>query len=162
MTHHSPANPEPADMQAALACVLAGAALRASPESAALLRFLVGASLSGTADRVDAATIATNALGRGADFDAAGDQVVRVAADRLRHALAAHYAGEGAHDPLMIDMSPDAYHPTYLVRFLVRGGRTTALPAVDGSDVPRPLLAGVALLVLISVSLVAWRFLIRG
>ena len=162
MTHHSTGDPQPADPRAALACVLASTALCASPESAALLRFLVDVSMSGTTDRVDAATIATSVFGRGTDCGPDGDPIVRLQADRLRRALTAYYAGEGAHDPLIIDMSPDAYHPTYLVRFLVRNARTPASQKAGGSDVQRPLLAGVALLALFSACLFTWRYLFGG
>jgi hypothetical protein len=74
---------------------------------------VVEAALAGCADRLKAYTIAVEALGRGENFDPQTDPIVRVEAVRLRRALAAYYAGPGAHDPLIIELPRGRYVPTF-------------------------------------------------
>lgn len=53
--------------------------------------------------------IATNALGRGDDYDPRSDSTVRVVASRLRSKLAEYYTQEGAADPVIISIPKGAY-----------------------------------------------------
>ena len=53
--------------------------------------------------------IATEEFGRPPDFDPAVDSLVRVQAGRLRTKLAEYYAGEGAEDPIRIELAKGAY-----------------------------------------------------
>jgi hypothetical protein len=65
---------------------------------------------------------------RGADFDPNVNPIVRIEAGRLRTRLLAHYGGEGARDPMRIEMPKGGY----AVRFLQRGGPALRIDPQDG------------------------------
>jgi adenylate cyclase len=91
----------------------------ASPEfqGSALLRafllFIVDQTLAGHAEEIKGYTVATQVLGRKADFDAARDPIVRILAGRLRRALERYYWARGGQDPIKIDVPKGAYVPTF-------------------------------------------------
>ncbi|WP_106754930.1 hypothetical protein [Pannonibacter carbonis] len=60
-------------------------------------------------------TIATEALGRGADFNPTTDPIVRVEAARLRKRLQDYYAGTGRDDPIRIDIPKGSYAPQFVL-----------------------------------------------
>lgn len=60
-------------------------------------------------------TIATEALGRGADFNPTTDPIVRVEAARLRKRLQEYYAGTGRDDPIRIDIPKGSYAPQFVL-----------------------------------------------
>src|SRR5689334_5194600 len=91
--------PRAAEVQAALARILASESFRTSPQLGAFLRFVVEA-----------------ALGRDAGFDPQIDPIVRVEATRLRRAMERYYAGAGSDDPLLIDLPRGSYVPTFTRR----------------------------------------------
>src|SRR5262249_45355136 len=88
-------------------------ALRSSPQLIAFLRFVVEASLRGESHLIKAYTIAVQALGRDAGFDATTDPIVRVEAGRLRRALERYYAGPGAADSVRIHIPRGRYVPEF-------------------------------------------------
>ena len=97
--------PSAQEVRDALERIVASEALAGSPQLCSFLRFVVEASLEGRGDRLKAYTIATGAMGHGEDFDAQTNPVVRVAAGRLRQALAAYDASaEGRRDPVRISL----------------------------------------------------------
>src|SRR4029077_15613392 len=67
-----------------------------------LLRYLAEHSLDHSASGVKEYQIATEVLGRRADFDPQVDSAIRVQAGRLRGKLAEYYASEGADDPILV------------------------------------------------------------
>jgi adenylate cyclase len=75
-----------------------------------LLRFIVGEEMAGRGGRLKAYTIATQVLGRNANFDAAQDSIVRVEIARLRTALKLFYF-RGVETPVLIDIPKGAYRP---------------------------------------------------
>ncbi|MGH9765375.1 MAG: hypothetical protein ACREAC_31460, partial [Blastocatellia bacterium] len=54
-------------------------------------------------------TIAIDVFGRGADFNASTDSVVRVQAKRLREKLKEYYENEGASDRILVDLPKGHY-----------------------------------------------------
>ena len=60
--------------------------------------------------------IAIEALGRPADYNPAVDATVRVEAGRLRNRLREYYTGEGAADPVLIEIPKGAYSAVFSVR----------------------------------------------
>jgi TolB-like protein len=86
----------------------------------AFLCFIVEESLSGRADRIKAYPIALEVFGRGTDFDAMNDPVVRIEAGRLRRGLERYYFLQGKLDPVLIDMPKGGYAP----RFCYRGSES--------------------------------------
>ena len=58
--------------------------------------------------------IAVTVFGRGADFDAVLDPIVRVQAGRLRRSLERYYLLGGADGPLRIEMPKGGYTPVFV------------------------------------------------
>lgn len=108
--------PRESDVRAALGRILATAKFRACPRLTSFLRFAVEATLEGRGHRLKGYTIGVEALGRCESFDPQIDPIVRVEATRLRRALLNYYAGEGARDPLVIDIPLGHYIPTFRPR----------------------------------------------
>ncbi len=95
---------------------------------------MVETTLAGRGAEIKGYTIAVEALGRPEDFDPVSDPIVRVEAGRLRRALEQYYAGEGAADPVRIEVARGGYVPVFL-----RTGEAAA-PAtlVVEPEPPRP------------------------
>lgn len=72
-------------------------------------------------------TVATEVLGRNADFDPQTDPIVRVEATRLRRALDRYYLAEGRDDPVRITMP--------------RGGYSIVIHGRDEDPEERPLMS---------------------
>jgi hypothetical protein len=91
-----------------------------------LLRYLAAHSLDHSASGVKEYQIATEVLGRRADFDPQVDSAIRVQAGRLRGKLAEYYASEGADDPILVELPKG----TYKLHFRHR----VAAPGKEGSN----------------------------
>jgi hypothetical protein len=104
---------DPEAIHAALDRVCRSRPFAASPKLTSFLRFVVAAVLAGRGDRLKGYTIAVEALGRGEGFDPQSDSIVRVEAMRLRRALKSYYQGEGARDPVVIDIPVGGYRPSF-------------------------------------------------
>jgi hypothetical protein len=102
-----------AEVRAALRRVTTSLAFGKSTQLAQFLGYVVEETLAGRAGRLKAYTIATEALGRGAKFDAQTDPIVRVGASRLRRALDSYYAAEGCDDPIVIALPRGSYVPVF-------------------------------------------------
>lgn len=150
--HTPPPTPYAADIRAALERVTGSAEFRSSPQLVAFLRVIVGMTLNGEADRIKAYTIGTDALGRDQSFDPQRDPIVRVEANRLRRTLAAHYAGTGANDPIIIEIPPGRYVPTFRLRFGDDVPADAPAEPVESSWGRRLFVAGAAVL---AVALIA-------
>jgi adenylate cyclase len=82
--------------------------------SARLCRFLthiVNRTLDGDADSIKEFSIAMEVFDRTADYDPNIDAIVRVEARRLRAKLKAYY--ETANDPVLIELRPGSYVPSF-------------------------------------------------
>lgn len=111
-----PAAPTADAVRAALARLQESDALRAAPQLAAFLAFVVEARLRGEAGRIKGYTIAVEVLGRPSSFDPATDSIVRVVAGRLRRVLGQYYDSTGADDAVVIDMPRGTYVPRFHLR----------------------------------------------
>jgi tetratricopeptide (TPR) repeat protein len=111
-------------------------AFRGSPQLVAFLRYVVEATLRGTADRIKGYTIAVEALGRDENFDPQADPIVRVEAMRLRRALARYYENGGKHDPILIDLPLGSYVPAFRRNPLA--GAAPQEPPRGETDAPVP------------------------
>jgi tetratricopeptide (TPR) repeat protein len=89
---------------------------RDSPQLIAFLRYVTEETLAGRADNLKGYSIALEALGRSPSFDPQQDPIVRVQATRLRRALLAYYAQDGAQDPVMIELERGGYAPRFIQR----------------------------------------------
>jgi len=75
------------------------------------LRFIVNQTVAEKSKNIKAYTIATEAFGRDASFDAGADPIVRVQGGRLRKSLDLYNAIEGADDPIRITIPKGSYVP---------------------------------------------------
>mgnify|MGYP002395171510 CR=1 FL=1 len=93
--------------------VLASPEFHATDKLRDFLRFIVEEKLSGRSSRLKGYTIAVAVFGRGEDFDATNDPIVRIQAGRLRRALERYYLTAGTRDPIQIDIPKGRYIPRF-------------------------------------------------
>lgn len=118
------------EARAALERLLASVHLRSSPRSSEFLRFVVGEVLDGRGDTLRERAIATEALGRGPDFDPRVDPAVRVQAGRVRKSLERYYASEGADDSVRITIPAGRYIPVFAHATPGAARREAATPGI--------------------------------
>ena len=125
----SGANPSPteASIRQQLEKILTSPQFVNSPNLQNFLRFIVEKTLTGESADIKGYTVATQVLGREADFDPNLDPIVRILAGRLRRALEQHYQGQGKSDAVLIDVPRGAYVPVFRSIFQ-RGCRRWSFP----------------------------------
>ena len=96
-----------------LAKVLASPEFQRSPLLCDLLLFIVERTLAGHAHEIKGYNVATQVLGKNADFDADKDRIVRILAGRLRRTLERYYLTRGRQDQVRIDIPLGTYVPTF-------------------------------------------------
>lgn len=134
---------------AALQKILETEAFRTAPQLQKFLRYVVEEELAGRGDQLKAYNIAVDALGRPESFDAQKDPVVRVQAGRLRKLLATYYAGDGANEPLRIELPKGSYRPRFSETASADGVSAT------GSTVPgRPVWISAAVFLAVALTAV--------
>jgi hypothetical protein len=105
--------PYPQAIRGAVARLSTSFTLGASPSLLAFLRFVVECVLAGETRSLKAYSIAVGALGQPPEFDPETNAIVRVTAGRLRKGLARYYEGEGAADPVVIEIPRGGYVPKF-------------------------------------------------
>lgn len=137
---HGGAEAEPVDVCARqmLARILQSPDFDATPRSRRFLSYIVDETLDGRAERIKAFSIATDVFGRGTDFDAHSDPIVRLEAGRLRRALEQYYQRAGAEDPVVISIPKGAYVPVFHSRVVLPANQPRAAAE------RRPLVVGAA------------------
>jgi TolB-like protein len=113
-------------VRATLARILHSPGFDATPRSRRFLTYIVEETLCGRSDRIKAFAIATDVFGRGADFDAHSDPIVRLEAGRLRRALEHYYQQAGLEDALVIGIPKGSYVPSFEVRRMRHVGAAAA------------------------------------
>ena len=103
--------PEPVISQ--LERILKSHALASSPSLSRFLRYVVEETLAGRNGCIKEYSLGVNVFGRGEDFNPRLDPIVRVQARNLRARIARYYAGEGTHDPIVIELPKGAYVPVF-------------------------------------------------
>jgi adenylate cyclase len=93
------------------------------------LRFIVEKTLAGESADIKGYTVATQVLGRKADFDPNLDPIVRIQAGRLRRALEQYYGLQGQSDAVVIEVPKGSYVPVFRPASR-RGGADTVIPGV--------------------------------
>lgn len=126
-----PRPPSAEAVRAALARTLATNAFRHAPRLSAFLTFIVEKTLAGEAHEIKGYTIATQALGRGLDFDPQADPIVRVEAGRLRKALQACDPAL-SEEPLRIVVPRGGYVPRF-------ERRQAEVAPLEPAPVPAPM-----------------------
>lgn len=107
------AGPAEEDIRRHLEKILTSPLFVNSPHLRNFLRFIVEKTLAGEAAEIKGYTVATQVLGRKADFDPNLDPIVRILAGRLRRALDQYYQGPGKNDRVVIDMPKGGYMPVF-------------------------------------------------
>jgi TolB-like protein len=110
------------------------------------LRFVVEETLAGRSHRLKGYTIATHVFGRGDDFDAAQDPIVRIQAGRLRRALERYYLVTGGRDPVFIDIPKGRYIPRFAKQACPTDRRRPDRPGTSGLKPEAPVRPSVAVI----------------
>jgi serine/threonine-protein kinase len=121
--------PAPA-VRAQLLRILQSPAFSRAPRLRRFLTFAVDAALAGRIELLKEYTLGVDVFDRGATFDPKTDPIVRVDARRLRKAIRQYYAGEGAGDPVEIDLPTGSYLPVFRLRTTERPQRRRGLSRV--------------------------------
>ena len=93
--------------------ILSHPEFRATRQQRAFLQFVVTETLEGREHEIKGYTVATQVLGRKANFDPKSDPAVSIQANRLRNALERYYLVAGNEDPIRIDIPKGTYVPTF-------------------------------------------------
>lgn len=102
--------------------------LHGSESLCKLLRYLADHSLHNPGVPVKEYQIATEVLGRPADFDPHLDSAIRVQAGRLRVKLAEYYASEGEADPILVELPKGSYTLSFQTRTVSHKADADELP----------------------------------
>jgi TolB-like protein len=115
-----------------LARILVSPAFQRSERLSRFLEYIVDRSLHG-GDQIREVDVALDVFGKRGSFDSRTDPIVRVEARRLRKAVAAYYASEGADDPVLIDIPSRGYTPRFQNR---KPGDKCATVALNSPNQP--------------------------
>ena len=152
--------PSTSEVHAALQRILASRCFQQAERASEFLRFVVEQTLAGAGQRLKGYTIGVEVFGRPADFDAQSDALVRVEAGRLRRRLVEYYAGEGAADPVRIELPRGAYAVKY--HFACKDEQSGPAPAPpaevkQGSVAWQRLAFGLGALLVGAVGVITWQ-----
>ncbi len=96
--------------------ILAHREFQATDKMRDFLRYVVEETLAGRENRIKGYAVAIHVFGRGEDFDAALDPIVRIQAARLRRAMERYYLVAGGRDPIWIDIPKGRYIPRFVAQ----------------------------------------------
>src|SRR5690242_6062024 len=129
--------------------------LVSSPSLSRFLRYVVEETAAGRGGAIKEYTLGLNVFDRGDEFNPRLDPIVRVQARNLRARLDKYYAGQGAEDPIRIELPKGTYVPVFHFRTPTECESAPAEAASAGQDTengkrpPRSMLAAVILGVLL-------------
>ena len=104
------------DVQAELDRVLESRCFRSRKAAQKFLSYIVQQTTDGQGKGINQHSIATEGLGKEADFDPSSNPLIRVQAGRLRKQLEEYYAGEGRENMLRIMLPIGSYQPAFMNR----------------------------------------------
>ncbi len=93
--------------------VLSSHEFHSSKRSQDFIRYVVEHTLAGRADMLKERTIGIDVFGRSTSYEPSDDATVRVKAGEVRKRLGLYYAGQGATDPVRIELPPGTYVPEF-------------------------------------------------
>jgi adenylate cyclase len=105
--------PSAEEIRAELDRVLASEGFANADRMSAFLRYVVERALAGETDQIKEYAIGVDVFGRNGAYDPRLDSIVRVEARRLRGKVDEYYAGQGAHDPVVIRLRRGSYVPAF-------------------------------------------------
>jgi hypothetical protein len=109
----APDHPSEERIREELGRVLASHEFRTSKRSQEFLKYVVENTLSGHGDMLKERTIGIEVFGRPTSYDPSDDATVRVKASEVRKRLGIYYSGEGARNPIRIDLPAGTYVPEF-------------------------------------------------
>src|SRR5580704_4767775 len=109
--------------------VLSSHEFRSSKRSQDFLRYVVENTLQGHGDMLKERTIGIEVFGRPTSYDPSDDATVRVKAGEVRKRLGLYYSGQGAANPLRIELPSGTYIPEFHVTNLARAEPARVEPA---------------------------------
>ncbi len=112
-----------------MARVLASHEFRSSKRSQDFLRYVIENTLQGHADILKERTIGIEVFGRSTSYDPSDDATVRVKAGEVRKRLGIYYSGEGAQDPVRIELPSGTYVPEFRAVAQLPSAPLTGSPA---------------------------------
>lgn len=119
--------PPSEQVREALNRVLLCPEFRSSQRACDFLRYVVEATLNGTADNLKERTIGMDVFGRDSTFEPSDDSSVRVKAGDVRKRLALYYASpRGCTDTILIELPVGSYVPQFHWRAEESGGSSAA------------------------------------
>src|SRR5579883_1359016 len=121
-----------------LARVLSSHEFRTSKRSQDFPRYVVEHTLAGEAEVLKERTIGIEVFGRSTSYDPGDDATVRVKAGEVRKRLGLYYSGQGAQDPVRIELPSGTYVP----EFHGAGARTGAADSRRSAGAGAPDRAG--------------------
>jgi hypothetical protein len=96
--------------------VLQSSQFRRAQKLQQFLTLICDYHLQGRSPEVNEFLIATEAFGKGPDFDPSQDSIVRVQAREVRRRLREYYQNEGKTNPLVLDIPVGRYLPVFARR----------------------------------------------
>ncbi|HUB78286.1 MAG TPA: hypothetical protein VMB03_05790 [Bryobacteraceae bacterium] len=158
------ASPTEEQVREELNRVLACHEFRTSKRSQDFLRYVVENTLLGHGDMLKERTIGIEVFGRPTSYDPGDDATVRVKASEVRKRLGIHYADQGAHDPVRIELPSGTYVPEFHLANAATPSAAepapAAAPMAEATAAPRPALtprrAGLVIAVLALAAVVVW------
>lgn len=112
--------------------------LQGSDAHCRLVRYLAAHALNSPSGHLKEYQIATEALGRPAEFDPHSDASVRVQIGRLRDKLAEYYSSVGSHDAILIEIPKGRYTLSFRNRPPVEEAPEPAEQISDSAPDPAP------------------------
>jgi hypothetical protein len=79
----------------------------------AFLLYVTRQAIAGRFDEIKEQAIGSQVLGRKADYDPAGDNIVRVRARQLRKKIEQYFSGDGENEKLILKMPTGSYVPVF-------------------------------------------------
>jgi hypothetical protein len=130
--------------------------LQRSENLCKLVHYLAEQSLNSPTHHLKEHQIATEALGRAADFDPQVDASVRVLAGRLRTRLAEYYESTGVRDPIRVDVPKGSYTLSFERRSDIPDRRTHAEKPVHVPESRAPIGIQSRILAALAVLAIVW------
>jgi hypothetical protein len=93
--------------------ILSSHEFHSSKRSQDFIRYVVEHTLAGRADILKERTIGIDVFGRSTSYEPSDDATVRVKAGEVRKRLGLYYAGQGATDPVRIELPAGTYIPEF-------------------------------------------------
>jgi Tol biopolymer transport system component len=153
-----------AAIRAQLERILASEVFSRSQQLRRFLSFIVEQTLAGQGHTLKESVLAHEVYGKGTDFDAGTDPVVRVDARRLRDKLREYYQGRS--DPVFISLPKGSYVPVFGIS--ASPIHTESLVAVAGPQETGPaknlrrasmFVGALALILVLATTVITWRAL---